>query len=339
MDNPWIPTGDDFRAAQARIKPHVLSTPLLRAEPLERQGRRVFLKPENLQKTNSFKVRGAFNALLSLEPAVRAAGAVAFSSGNHGAAVAYAARELGMAERQQPYPCTIVVPEDANPVKLASMKKLGAEIVACGRTVEERKAKAYEIGKSRGCDVIPSYDDRRVISGQGTLGLEIMDQWMAIPSRTRKLYLVAAPIGGGGMMSGTSAALRARGFSGRIVGVEPELGNDTAQSFDAGQRLSIDLPLTVCDGLRSTTPGELTFPILKKCLEGVVCVSDEAVISAVKLLLGEMKLLVEPSGAIAVAAWMNGLLDRSDEDPGDVILVVTGGNIDPEMALSWYVGG
>src|SRR5579862_1269826 len=197
MQNPWIPGGDDFRTAQARIKPHVLATPLLRAEPLERQGRRVFLKPENLQKTGSFKVRGAFNALLSLEPAARAAGAVAFSSGNHGAAVAYAARELGMLERQQPYPCTIVVPEDANPVKLASMKKLGAEIVTCGLTVEDRKAKAYELGKERGCDVIPSYDDRRIICGQGTIGLEIMDQWMAMPSRTRKLYLVAAPIGGG----------------------------------------------------------------------------------------------------------------------------------------------
>ena len=175
----WKPGGDDFRAAQQRIKPHIFTTPLLRAEALERDGRRVFVKPENLQKTGSFKVRGAFNALLSLEPDVRARGVIAFSSGNHGAAVAYAARELGAHERGQPYPCTIVVPEDANPVKLASMKRLGAEIIACGKTVDERKARALEIGAADGRDVVPSYDDRRVITGQGTIGLEVMDQWMA----------------------------------------------------------------------------------------------------------------------------------------------------------------
>ena len=193
----WKPTGDDLRAAQQRIKPHIFSTPLLRAEPLERDGRRVFLKPENLQKTGSFKVRGAFNALLSLDADARARGVIAFSSGNHGAAVAFAARELGVLEHGQPYPCTVVVPEDANPAKLSSMKRFGAEIVLCGRTVEDRKAKAYELGAAQGREVVPSYDDRRIIAGQGTIGLEVMDQWMALPSRTRKLCLVAGPVGGG----------------------------------------------------------------------------------------------------------------------------------------------
>ena len=331
----WKPTGDDLRAAQQRIKPHIFTTPLLRAEELERDGRRVFLKPENLQKTGSFKVRGAFNAITSLEPEARARGVIAFSSGNHGAAVAYASRDLGIKETGAPYPCTVVVPEDANPVKLASMEKLGAEIVTCGHTVDERKAKAYELGESSGRAVLPSYDDARIITGQGTIGLEVMDQWMAIPTKTRKLYAVACPVGGGGLMAGTSAALRARGFSGTILGVEPEVGNDTQQSFAAGQRVAIDLPATLCDGLKSTTPGELTFPILQQCIQGIVTVSDAAVVSALNYLMREMKILVEPSGAVAVAAWQSGAILSDPDDPGDVILIVSGGNVDPEVALSW----
>jgi threonine dehydratase len=322
----WQPTGDDFRAAQQRIKPHIFATPLLRAEELERDGRRVYIKPENLQRTGSFKVRGAFNALLSLQSADRARGVIAYSSGNHGAAVALAARDLGLLERGQPYPCTVIVPEDANPVKLATMQKYGAEIIACGRTVEERLAKAEELGAAQGRDVIPSYDDPRVICGQGTLGLEVMDQWMAVPARTRKLYLVAGPIGGGGLMAGASAALRARGFSGRVVGVEPDNANDTAQSLAAGKRIQIALSNTICDGLRSTTPGALTFPILQRCLEGIATISDDAVTAAMSYLLNEMKLLVEPSGAVAVAAWMSGKIDSDPNNPGDVILIISGGN-------------
>ena len=325
-ETPWQPSGDDFRAAQQRIKPYIFATPLLRAEELERDGRRVYLKPENLQRTGSFKIRGAFNALTSLQPEDRARGVIAYSSGNHGAAVACAARELGLRERGTAYPCTVIVPENANPVKLAAMQKYGAEIIACGHTVEERMSKAEELGAAQGRDVIPSYDDPRVICGQGTIGLEVMDQWMAVPSRTRKLYLVAGPVGGGGLMAGTSAGLRARGFGGRIVGVEPEAGNDTQQSLGAGQRMQIGLPETICDGLRSTTPGALTFPVLQRCLEGVACVSDDAVVSAMGYLLSEMKLLVEPSGAVAVAAWMNGIIDSDPNDPGDVILIISGGN-------------
>ena len=325
----WKPTGDELRAAQTRIKPHIFTTPLLRAEELERDGRRVFIKPENLQKTGSFKVRGAFNAITSLEPDARARGVIAFSSGNHGAAVAYASRDLGLKDRGEAYPCTVVVPEDANPVKLASMRKLGAEIVTCGRTVDERKAKAYELAEPTGREVLPSYDDARIITGQGTIGLEVMDQWMAIPTKTRKLYAVACPVGGGGLMAGTAAALRARGFSGMVLGVEPEAGNDTQQSFAAGKRIAIELPNTLCDGLKSTTPGELTFPILQQCIQGIVTVSDSTVIAASNYLLSEMKILVEPSGAVAVAAWLTGAIHSDPTDPGDVILIVSGGNVDP----------
>jgi len=340
-ENGFQPTGEDFRAARDRIKAFIISTPLLRAEGLERGGRRVFIKAENLQRTGSFKVRGAFNALTACSPEVRARGVIAYSSGNHGAAVAFAARELGVQERGQPYPCTVVMPERASPVKVARVQALGAEVIFHGNTTEHRKAKAYELAKQNGREVLPSYDDKRIICGQGSLGAETMDQWMGMPSKTRRLYLVAGPVGGGGLMAGVSAALRVRGFTGRIMGVEPEEANDTQQSLALGEPVSIDSPMTICDGLRATSPGNLTFPILKKCLEGVVTVSDDQVRAAMTWLLAEMKLLVEPSGAVAVAAWMNGALDNPEHDPqkpefgGDVVLVISGGNVDPKLALSW----
>jgi len=336
---PYHPTGDDLRQAKERIKPHVLITPLLRAEGLEKPGRRVYIKPENLQRTGSFKARGAFSALTALSPEARARGVITFSSGNHGNALAFAAKELGTAERGQPYPCTVVMPESASAVKVARTKSLGAEVVFCGNSVEERRAKAEALGKETGREVIPSYDDPRIICGQGTLGTEIMDQWMGIPSRTRRLYMVAGPVGGGGMMAGASAALRSRGFAGRMVGVEPEEANDTQQSLAKGERVSTELSLTICDGLRSTIPGAITFPILQKCAVTIATVTDEQVLQAVRWLLDDMKILVEPSGAAAVAAWMNGKLDIADHDPespetsGDVVLIVTGGNVDPGLVV------
>ncbi|HYG77849.1 MAG TPA: threonine/serine dehydratase [Planctomycetota bacterium] len=337
----YAPSGEDFRQARERIKPYINQTPLLRAEGLELDGRRVYIKPENLQRTGSFKARGAFNALASLPPESRQRGVIAFSSGNHGAAIAFAAQEMGRMERGQGYPCTVVMPERASPVKTAKVKALGAEVVHCGTTVEDRHKKALEIAAATGREVIPSYDDPRIICGQGTLAGEIMDQWMGVPSRTRRLYMFAGPVGGGGLMGGIAAGLRARGFGGRIVGIEPEDANDTQQSLAKGERVSIPSPMTVCDGLRSTTPGQLTFPLLKKCLEGVVTVSDEEVLGAVSWLLSEVKLMVEPSGAVAVAAWLNGKLTNPDHDPespehaGDVVLVVSGGNVDPKVALNW----
>jgi len=331
----YHPSGEELRTARDRIRPYVNMTPLLRAEGLERGGRRVFIKPENLQRTGSFKVRGAFNALTSLAPDARARGVITFSSGNHGTALAFAARELGQQERNQPYPCTVVMPEGASAVKVANVKALGAEVIFAGTTVAEREAKARELAAEKGLEVIPSYDDPRIICGQASLGVEIMDQWMAHPSHLRRLYLVAAPVGGGGLLSGTAASLRARGFSGRIVGVEPESANDTQQSLAAGKRVTTPVSDTICDGLRSTTPGAYTFPILKQCIEGVVTVSDAHVVQAIAWMLTEMKLLVEPSGAVAVAAWMTGALynPASPQDPGDVVLVVSGGNVDPKIIL------
>jgi len=335
-ETPYHPSGEELRQARERLKPYILMTPLLRAEALEIHGRRVFVKPENLQRTGSFKIRGAANAILSLQLDARERGVVAFSSGNHGAAVAFAAREIGNADRGQPYPCTVVMPEDASRNKADRVETFGAEVVFHGKTVAERQAKAEELAEKSGRDVVPSYDDRRVICGQASIGAEIMDQWMGLPSRTRRMYMVAGPVGGGGLMAGTSAALRARGFSGRIAGVEPQAASDTQKSFAAGERVETELGTTICDGLRSTKPGALTFPILKKCVDAITTVSDEEVQTAMKWLLAEMKILVEPSGAVAIAAWMNGKLSIHEHDPqnpdfaGDVILIVSGGNVDPK---------
>ena len=337
----YQPNGDDLRIARDRIKPWIFITPLLRAEGLERGGRKVYLKPENLQRTGSFKVRGAFNALGSLSAEQKARGVVAYSSGNHGAAIAFAAQEMGIQERGERYKCTVVMPERANPVKITRIEALGAEIIHCGNSVQDRQAKAETIAKADGRELIPSFDDPRIICGQGSLGAEIMDQWMGIPSRTRRLYMVAGPVGGGGLMAGTSASLRARGFGGRLVGIEPEDANDTQRSFARGECVTIDSPMTICDGLRATSPGKLTFPIMKKCMEGIVTATDDEVMFAVSWLMNEMKLLVEPSGAASVAAWLSGALDNPDHDSknpefaGDVVLILSGGNVDPKIAMSW----
>lgn len=334
----WQPSGDLLRAARERIKPFVHITPLLRAEPLDRPGFRVVLKAENLQRTGSFKVRGAFNALAQLDPAAKAKGVVTFSSGNHGQALGLAAFNLGWAERGQPYPCTVVLPEDANPVKVKRVEAMGAQVVFAGKSTEDRKLKALEIAEATGQTVIPSYDHPHIIAGQGTLGLEIMDQWMGLPARTRRLRLVAGPVGGGGLMSGTGAGLRARGFPGPLFGVEPDTANDTCQSMEKGERVGIPLSATVCDGLRALTPGAITFPILQRCEVQMRAVSEEQIKQAVVLLADELKLIVEPSGAVAVAAWMAGLLEDFTQPPteqADVVLILSGGNIDPSLLKGW----
>lgn len=322
MSVAFEPTPADFTAARERIERYVIQTPLLRAEFLERGRGRVFLKAENLQRGGAFKARGAFNAVLSLTPEQRARGVVAFSSGNHATAVALAARDAGIAERGAPLPCCVVMPSDAVPQKIARVRELGAEIVFHGSTGAERQARAEEIARERGRTLIPSYDYAAVICGQGTLGAEILAQWNAA-RKNEILGLVAGPVGGGGLMAGTSAALRQTGFAGQIVGVEPATADETARSFAAGTRLGGSMSMTICDGLRATIPGELTFPILRKHVNAIATASDEEVRRAVFLLLHEMKILVEPSGAVTVAAWMNGALSI---DSGDAVLILSGGN-------------
>lgn len=319
---PFEPTAADFAAARMRIQPHVIQTPLLRAEFLEHGNGRVFVKTENLQRGGAFKARGAFNAVLAMPVEQRARGIVAFSSGNHATAVALAARDVGRVDRGTPLPCTVVMPEDSVPQKIARVRELGAEIVFHGKTVAERQSYAESLARERGQTVIPSYDDAAVICGQGSLGGEILEQWNAARGGG-ELTLVAGPVGGGGLMAGTAAALRLQGFAAQIVGVEPETADDTARSFAAGQRVAIPMSQTICDGLRSTTPGVLTFPILRKNANAIVAASDAAVRRATLALLNELKILVEPSGAVVVAAWMSGALSN---ERGDAVLILSGGN-------------
>jgi len=340
MDNStsWQPKGDDFRMAKERIKSFVQITPLLRAEPLDRAGHHVFVKTENLQRSGSFKVRGAFNALSALTPEQRGAGVVSHSSGNHAQAVAMAARDLGLAERQEPYPCTIVLPENAQPWKVERTSQLGAEIVFAGSASQDREEKAKELAQANKQVLIPSYNHPNIIAGQGTLGPELMDQWMGMPRRTRRMSLVAGPVSGGGLMSGVAAGLRTRGFAGPIAGIEPEAADDTRRSMESGSRESIDEPQTICDALRVQCPGSFTFPIMQQCEVAIRTVSDEQVKNAVLLILREMKLLVEPSGAVAAAAWLAGALDEqaaSMEAKGDVLLILSGGNMDPVQLANW----
>ena len=339
-DRGWQPKGDDFRAARERIKPFVHITPLLRAEALDRPGRRVFLKTENLQRTGSFKVRGAFNAVGQLDPDARARGPITYSSGNHAQALALAARELGLTDRGTPYPCTVFMPEQASPLKVGRTKALGAEVLFAGASTEDRRIQAQALADSTGRPLIPAYDDPRIVAGQGTLGLEIMDQWMGFPARTRRLGLVAAPVGGGGLMSGVAAALRVRGFAGRLVGVEPSAADDTRRSLVSGRRETIPLPQTICDGLMSITPGELTFPILKASAVEIAVAEEEEIKAAAAWLLDTFKLLVEPSGAVCVAAWSSGAIAYPSE-PGthdelaDVVLILSGGNVEPSKVAGW----
>lgn len=330
---PWQPTREDLLAAQQRIAPYVERTPLLRARNLDRGECRVFLKPECLQRTGSFKVRGAFNALAALPPDVRARGVITHSSGNFAQALALAARELGLAEQGKPYPCTVCMPEHANPIKVAKTRALGAEILFAGVSSEDRKIKADELVAETGRALIPSYDHPDIICGQGTLGLEILEQHAETKAR---LALVAGPVGGGGLLGGTAAALRSGGYAGPIAGVEPESGDDFCRSLSAGKRVRIETPQSLCDGLLAVIPGAVTFPVLQKAGVCGVTVSEDAVKSAAAWLLNEAKLLVEPSGAVTVAAWRTGALDAMlCGETGDAVLILSGGNTDPSLVSGW----
>jgi threonine dehydratase len=322
-----FPATDDLREARARIAPFVARTPLERAPFLERGRGRVFLKSENRQRGGAFKARGAFNAFLSLDFNARAKGVVAFSSGNHATAVALAARDVGLADRGEGYPCTVVMPSNAVKAKVARVRNLIAEVLFHGESGAEREAKAREIADETGRNLIPSYDDARVICGQASVGAEILEQ---AAEQGLNLSLVAGPVGGGGLMAGTSSALRHLRYAGFIVGVEPATANDTALSFAQGARVETALSHTVCDGLRATTPGEITFPILRRNLAGIVTVNDAAVLDATRRAIHETRASVEPSGAVCLAAWLGGMLDAYAGE-GDVVLIVSGGNIDPAV--------
>lgn len=304
---------EDVLAASRSIRPHVHRTPVLTSRLVdEAAGIQLFFKCENLQRAGAFKARGAFNKLLSLSKTERARGVVAFSSGNHAQAVALAANTLGV-------DATIVMPADAPRSKLEATRGYGATIVEFDRRAEDRDRIALRIAEDEGRVLVPPYDDPWIMAGQGTAALELLED---VPD----LDSVVAPVGGGGLLAGTATALDGAATRVLAFGAEPAEADDTAQSLEAGERVRIDPPDTIADGARVEIPGEKTFPILMERAEAVVRVSDDAMIRAMRLLLTRMKILVEPTGALAAAAALEGLLPDGVERVG---VILSGGNVDP----------
>lgn len=300
----------DIQTAAERTRGIVRRTPVFTSRTFDAlAGAQVFFKCENFQRGGAFKIRGAANFVLSIPRDDLPRGVVTYSSGNHGQAVAMAAAEQGVA-------ATIVMPADAPALKFAATRAQGARIVTYDRAREDREAIAQRIANETGATIVPPYDHRWTITGQGTVALELLSE---IPD----LDALVIPIGGGGLISGCSIAAHALRPGLRVFGVEPEQGNDTLLSLRAGKRIAVPLPETVADGLRASKPGALTFPIVQKHVEDIALVSDAEIREAMSFLLMRMKILVEPSGAASASAVMQHRI------PGRRMgVILSGGNVD-----------
>jgi len=315
--DPTLPTAADVEAAARRLAGFAVTTPLLESPSLTaRLGGRVLVKAESLQRTGSFKFRGAYNALSQLDAPARRAGVVAYSSGNHAQGVAAAAQLLAM-------PATIVMPADAPAIKIANTRFYGAEIVLYDRYREAREAIAQRLADERGATLLPPFDDARVIAGQGTVGLELAAQAAALGAR---LDAAVAPCSGGGLVGGIALALDAASPGTAIYAAEPAEFDDMRRSLAAGERVANDPDArSICDALLAPMPGVLTFAIARRYLAGSVVAGEDDVLQAMAVAFAEFKLVAEPSGAAALAAVLNGALPAR----GRVIAVVlSGGNVD-----------
>lgn len=307
----------EVKEAFGRIRGRINRTPLVRSSALSAIcGARVSLKAENLQKTGSFKVRGALNFLLSMGEEELKRGVITGSSGNHGQALAYAARAVGSS-------AVVVVPEDASPAKTEAIEGYGGKVIRFGLTSSERIGKAMEIAREEGRTFVHPFDDPRIVAGQGTIALEILEE-------APETGTILAPIGGGGLISGIALAAKGINPRVRVVGVEPQNSNCAYQSLKAGRVVDIGLPRTIADGLRTSKPGELPFSLMSRYLDEVVLVSEEEIKEAVLFLLQRCKLLVEPSGAVPVAALLFGKVKAG----GKVVAVLSGGNVAKETLLN-----
>lgn len=309
----------DVQRAAARLAGHAVRTPLIERPELGEGRFRVFLKPETLQRTGSFKFRGAYNKLSAIAPEKRAAGVVAFSSGNHAQGVAHAAQLLGLR-------ATIVMPADAPQTKQARTRGHGAEVVLYDRLREDREAIAKSIAAERGATLVPPYDDPLVIAGQGTVGREIAEELLA---RGLAPDIVVAPASGGGLVAGIGLAIKARFPDARIMTAEPEAYDDHARSLKARQRMRNESHApTICDALMAFAPGEITFAVNGRLASSGVAASDAEVAAAMGFAFREMKLVVEPGGAVGLAALLAG---RFDARGRTVVIVLSGGNVDAEL--------
>jgi threonine dehydratase len=306
----------ELRAAQERLRGVAVHTPLVRLEPGD-----LWIKAEGLQPIGSFKLRGAFNKIVQLSAQERACGVITYSSGNHAQGVSYAARALGIK-------AVIVMPSNAPQVKVKATQALGAEIVTVGPGSAERKAKAEELAAAFGYVVIPPYDDRDIIAGQGSCGLEIV-------ADRPEVELVLAPVGGGGLLSGVAAAVKLTRPNVRVIGVEPELASDAAQSFKAGSIVSFtgdQTSRTAADGLRTQSVGGLNFAHMQAFVDDVVTVTEAEIREAMRRMIFNARLVPEPSGAVALAA----ALFHPEQLPTarETVAIMSGGNVEPSVLRS-----
>ena len=313
----------DVRAAAQRLHGIAHRTPVIRSRTLDgRTGARAFLKAENLQRMGAFKFRGAFNRLAQLTPDKRVRGVVAFSSGNHAQGVALAAQLLGM-------PSVIIMPSDAPASKLAATRGYGAEVVLYDRESMNRSEIAAAIANERGAVVVPPYDDPAIIAGAGTVALELIEEAGA-------LDVLLVCLGGGGLLAGCALAAAALSPGVRIYGVEPEAGDDWVRSWRAGEIVTIPVPDTIADGQRTQAPGALTWPIARRLCAGAVSVSDDEIRAAMRFAFERLKIVLEPSGATALAGLLFGKVDVRGARVG---VTLSGGNVDAATFAACLASG
>ncbi|MDR0225537.1 MAG: threo-3-hydroxy-L-aspartate ammonia-lyase [Burkholderiaceae bacterium] len=313
-----LPTYEDVAAAAARIQGHAHRTPVMTSRTLDEElGAQVFLKCENLQRMGAFKFRGAFNALSRFDAAQRRAGVVAFSSGNHAQAIALAARLLGI-------PATIVMPHDAPAAKVQATLGYGGQVVRYDRYTEDREQIGRDLAQRHGLTLIPPYDHADVLAGQGTAARELFEE-------VGPLDALFVPLGGGGLLSGTALATRALSPGCELYGVEPEAGNDGQQSLSEGRIVHIDTPQTIADGAQTQHLGHLTFAIIRRDVQAILTASDAELVDCMGFLATRMKLIVEPTGCLGLAAARQ----RAGQLRGRRVgIVLSGGNVDLQRFCS-----
>ena len=302
----------DIQGAAARLAGTAHRTPVATSRNAnQRTGAELFFKCENLQRMGAFKFRGAYNALSQFTPEQRRAGVVAFSSGNHAQAIALSGRLLGI-------PATIVMPNDAPLMKVDATRGYGAEVQLYNRYKEDREAIGRQLADERGMTLIPPFDHPHVMAGQGTAALELIED-------AGPLDVLLVCVGGGGLISGCAVAAKHALPQCRVIGVEPEAGNDVQQSLRRGEIVHIDVPQTIADGAQTQAPGRFTFPVIRALVDDVLTVTDRQLVSTMRFFAERMKMVVEPTGCLAAAAVLEGMLDVRGQRVG---IIISGGNVD-----------
>lgn len=308
-----LPGYEDVVAAARRIAGVAHRTPVLTSRTANaRTGATLFFKAENLQRGGAFKFRGAYNAIAKLSDDAKRRGVVAFSSGNHAQAIAYAGQLQGV-------PTVILMPQDAPAMKVAATKEYGAEVILFDRYKEDREVIGRQLSAERGLTLVPPYDHDDVIAGQGTAAMELFEE-------TGPLDILLVCLGGGGLLAGSALAAQALSPGCRVYGVEPEAGNDGQQSFRTGSIVRIPVPATIADGAQTPALGHRTFPIIRELAEDIVTVSDAMLVEAMRFFVERMKIVAEPTGCLAAAAALNAVVPCAGQRVG---IIISGGNVDP----------